>query len=120
MLYVIILIVGAVASIVGPWWSVALIAALACALKAKSAGQAFKVASSAGVTLWLGYALILIYSGKENLVDKILNIFTGGSSFLSAVPGVQLYLFFITIIAGMTVGFAGMAGKQIRDLVLSK
>lgn len=116
MLYLIILIVGAIAMLLGPWWSAALVAFLACTLRAKSQGQAFKVASAAGVTLWLGYALILIYSGRENLVDKVAAIFTADISALSSVSGVQLVSFLILLISGLTIGFSGLAGYQIGSL----
>jgi hypothetical protein len=116
MLYIIIIVLGAIASLIGPWWSLALVAFLSCAFLAKTPGQAFKVSAAAGVTLWVGYSLILVFSGKENLVDKIAGIFAGNSSFLGAVPSLGLILFIVTLVATLTTGFAGMAGKQLRSL----
>lgn len=117
MLYLIILIVGAIAMLMGPWWSAALIAFLACAVLAKSQGQAFKIASAAGITIWLGYALILIFSGNENLVDKVAEIFTSGVTALNAVSGMQLVTVLIILISGLTVGFSGLAGYQLGGLL---
>lgn len=116
MLYLIILIVGAIAMLLGPWWSVALVAFLACSFKAKSGGNAFKIALAAGSSLWVAYALILMYSGRENLVDKVASIFTADIEALNSISGVTLVLFLIILISGLTTGFAGLAGYQIGSL----
>ena len=116
MLYIIIIVLGAIASLIGPWWSVALVAFFASAFMAKSPAEAFKVSAAAGVSLWVGYSLILVFSGKENLVDKIAGIFAGNSSFMSSIPSLGLILFIVTLVATLTSGFAGMAGKQLRNL----
>lgn len=116
MLYLIILIVGAIGSAIGPWWSLPLVAFLACFFKAKNAKQAFGISAAAGVTLWMGYSLILIFSGKENLVDKIGALFAGESAFLTAIPSMGLLLTIVTLIATLTSGFSGMAGKHLSML----
>jgi hypothetical protein len=116
MLYLIIILLGAIASLIGPWWSIALVAFFVCAFIAKTPGQAFRISAAAGGTLWVGYSLILIYSGKENLVDKIAGIFAGSSAFLGSIPGLALILFIVTLVATLSTGFAGMAGRQIRNL----
>lgn len=114
MLYFLIIILGAIASLVGPWWLLPLVACLICALKARSAKQAFVVSSLAAVTLWTGYSLILVFSGKENLVDKIGALFAGNSAMLSNIPSLALILTIVTLVAGLTTGFAGLAGKHLR------
>lgn len=119
MLYILILIFGAVSSVIGPWWCLPLVAALCCAFKAKSANQAFLVSSAAGITLWTTYSLILIYSGKKNLVNEIATLFVGKSEFLSSIPSVGFILFVVTFIASLVTGFGGLAGKQIHSLVRS-
>ncbi|MBX2953050.1 MAG: hypothetical protein KF870_11125 [Leadbetterella sp.] len=114
MLYLLIIILGAIGSLVGPWWALPLVACLICALKAKTPGQAFGVSSAAAVTLWTVYSLILVFSGKENLVDKIGTLFAGNSAFLAHVPSLGLILTIVTLVAGLTTGFAGLAGKHLR------
>ncbi|MCD8540220.1 MAG: hypothetical protein LRY55_10925 [Leadbetterella sp.] len=116
MLYFLIIILGAIGSLVGPWWSLPLLACLICALKAKTAKQAFSVSSAAAITLWTGYSLILVFSGKENLVGKISALFAGNSTFLASVPSLGLILTIVTLVAGLTTGFAGLAGKHLRTL----
>lgn len=116
MLYFLIIILGAIGSLVGPWWSLPLVACLICALKAGTAKQAFIVSFWAAITLWTGYSLILVFSGKENLVDKIGALFAGNSAFLAQVPSLALILIIVTLVAGLTTGFAGLAGKHLRAL----
>lgn len=116
MLYLIILVVGAIFSLIGPWWSVAVVACVACAFKARTSRQAWFVSAVAGVTLWVGYSLILVFSGKENLVAKIGAIFTGGSAVMATVPSLALILVIVSLVAGLTTGFSGLAGKHIRNL----
>lgn len=120
MLYLIILIVGAIASVIGPWWVLPLVAAVACAFKASSAKEAFAISALAGSTLWVAYAMILIFSGKENLVDKIGALFAGDSAFLSAIPSLGLILTIITLLASLTTGFGGLAGKHLSLLFRGK
>ncbi len=116
MLYFSIIILGAIGSLLGPWWSLPVVAALICALKAQTSRQAFTVSCLAAITLWAGYSLILIFSGKENLVDKIGALFTGSSAVLSQIPSLALILLIVTLVAGLTTGFAGLAGRHLRVL----
>lgn len=114
MLYFLIIILGAIGSLVGPWWMLPLVACLICALKARTSRQAFVVSSAAAITLWTVYSLILVFSGKENLVDKIGTLFAGDSAFLANVPSLALILVIVTLVSGLTTGFAGLAGKHLR------
>lgn len=116
MLYFLIIILGAIGSLVGPWWTLPLVASLICALKARTAKQAFTVSALAAITLWTGYSLILVFSGKENLVDKIGALFAGDSAFLANVPSLGLILTIVTLVAGLATGFAGLAGKHLRTM----
>jgi len=116
MLYFLIIILGAIGSLAGPWWSLPLVACLICALKARTPRQAFAVSALAAITLWTGYSLILVFSGKENLVDKIGTLFAGSNAILAQVPSLALVLTIATLVAGLTTGFAGLAGKHLRTL----
>lgn len=117
MLYFSIIILGAIASLIGPWWMLPLVAAVICAIKATSSKQAFWVSAGAGVSLWAGYSLILIFSGKENLIDKIAGLFAGSSDFLANFPSLGLILFLVILISGLSVGLAGLAGKHLNTLL---
>ena len=116
MLYLMILVIGGIGSVVGPWWALPLVAFVACAFKAKTPLEAFITSSSAGITLWLGYSLILAFSGKENLVNKIGALFAGDSVIISSIPSLGLILGIVTIVATLTSGFAGIAGKHLSIL----
>ncbi|MCY1308264.1 hypothetical protein D9M70_582580 [compost metagenome] len=91
-------------------------AGLICALKARTSKQAFTVSCLAAITLWTGYSLILVFSGKENLVDKIGTLFAGDNALLAQVPSLGLILTIVTLVAGLTTGFAGLAGKHLRAM----
>lgn len=117
MLYFLIIILGAIGSLVGPWWALPLVACLICALKARTSRQAFTVSALAAVTLCTGYSLILVFSGKENLVDKIGALFAGSNALLSQAPSLALVLTIVTLVAGLTTGFAGLAGKHLRSIL---
>lgn len=114
MLYFSILVLGAIASLLGPWWMLPLVAAILCGLKAQSSKQAFWISAAAGMSLWAGYSLILIFSGKENLVDKIAGLFAGNSAFLAKFPSLGLILLLVTLVSGLSVGLAGLAGRHIK------
>ncbi|ADQ18724.1 hypothetical protein [Leadbetterella byssophila] len=116
MLYLLILIIGAIASLIGPWWMLPLVAAIICAFKSQSGKQAFWISAAAGVSLWLGYSLILAFSGKENLIDKIAALFSANSSALASVPSLALVLFISFLVSGLSTGMAGLAGKHVRYL----
>ena len=114
MLYFLIILLGAICSLLGPWWSLPLVAFLICAFKARTARQAFVTSCLAAITLWTGYSLILVFSGKENLVDKVGDLFAGNNVVLAQVPNLALILTIVTLVAGLTTGFAGLAGKHLR------
>ena len=116
MLFFPILIVGAIASLIGPWWMLPLVAAVISAMKAQSSKQAFWISAAAGVSLWVGYSLILIFSGKENLVDKIAGLFAGSSEALAKFPSLGLVLLIVTLVSGLCSGLSGLAGKHLKNI----
>ncbi len=117
MLYLIILIVGGIASYFGPWWSLALVAFVLCAWKAKSGKEAFGLSALAGVSLWLGYSLFLLLTGGQELGNKVAQLFAASSDVLAKVPSLGLLSFIITVVALLSTGFAGLAGKHVRSFI---
>ncbi len=115
MLYLLIVVLGAVLSYFLPWWIVApLIFALSW-WKGKSASNAALVASAAMLTLWVGYATYLNLSSDINLSDKIGAIFAGETGPLAKMPKTGLIFTVLTIISTAIGGLAGSAGVMARD-----
>ncbi len=115
MLYLLIVILGAVLSYFLPWWIVApLIFALSW-WKGKSASNAALVASTALVTLWVGYATFLNLTSDINLADKIGAIFGGESGPISKMPKTGLIFTVLTLISTILGGLSGSAGVMARE-----
>jgi hypothetical protein len=115
MLYILIIIIGGIASFFGPWWVVAPVCFALCWWKAKTAKSAFGVSALAAVTLWVGYSLYLNTVSEVNMSDKIAGIFTGGAASLESIPKIGIIITIVTLVSGLSGGFAGMAGVQVRN-----
>jgi hypothetical protein len=108
MLYILILVISAVAQYFGPWWVMPIVCFVGCFWKSESSKGAFGVAFAAISTLWLGYATFQNFVTEgviTNKVGEILRI-TNPALLLSAV----------TVVGGTVAGFAGMAGYYCRQL----
>jgi hypothetical protein len=114
MLYLLILIIGSVASYFGPWWIIAPVALSLCWWKAKTPKEAFITSAAATVTFWLGYAIFLNAMADVNLIDKIADLFTGGVGVLAKVPKIAFVFTIMTLIAISIGGFAGISGVHMR------
>lgn len=114
MLYLLILIIGGIASFFGPWWIIAPVALILCWWKAKTPAEAYAISAAATVSLWIGYATFLNATADVSLIEKIANMFTGGIGFLAKVPKIGLVFTVMTLIATAIGGFAGMSGVQMR------
>lgn len=117
MLYLLILIIGAVVSYFGHWWMVILVAGVASFYQASSGKQAFLLSSAAVTTLWLGMAFFLQSSAEVDLMPKIAGLFTSGSSFLQKIPPTGFVYSLMAIIAGLIGGWGGLSGYAARKLV---
>ncbi len=117
MLYLLILIVGGVASYFGPWWVIAPVCFVLCWLKSRQASHAFWISALAGLTLWLGYATYLHVRSGIDLVDKVAGIFTAGIPALSNVPGIVIVFIIMALVAFLISGFSGLAGVKIRQFM---
>jgi hypothetical protein len=113
MLYLSILILGAISSYFFSWWTVAPIIFLASYFKAKDVKQAATVGAMAWVTLWSVYALFMQYTSDVNVMDKIAGIFTG-DSVLSKIPGTGFIIIVMNIISALLGGLAGTAGIKAK------
>jgi TM2 domain-containing membrane protein YozV len=115
MLYILIVILGGVASYFGPWWVIAPIALALCWWKATSAKQAATIAAAATVSLWVGYSLFLNATAEVNMIDKMADLLTGGTGFLSKIPKLAFVLTIITLISSLIGAVSGSAGVQLRE-----
>jgi hypothetical protein len=109
MLYLIILIVSAIAQYFGPWWVMPIVCFGACLLlKTDSAKGAYGIAAAAITTLWLGYAGFQHFMTDGLMTGKITEIF------LQGLPYNALLITITGVIGGLVAGFAGMAGHYTR------
>ncbi len=108
MLYILIIIVSAIAQYLGPWWTMPVVCFLLCGWKSKTARGAFGVAFAAVATLWLAYALFIDNATAGIMTQRMTALFFKGQPY-------NALLFSATVIVGGTVaGFAGMAGYFCR------
>ena len=114
MIYILIIILGAIASFFGPWWIIGPVCFAVCYWKATKPGKAFAISALAAISLWLGYSLYLNAVSEVNLSDKIAGIFTGGAPALDGVPKIAVIILLVSLVSGLVGGFSGMAGVQVR------
>jgi hypothetical protein len=115
MLYILIVILGAILSYFLPWWVVAPLIFGLCWWKGEKAGQAAAISALAMVSLWVGYAVFLNLSADINLADKVGAIFGGETGPLSKMPKTALIFTVLTLIASAIGGMAGSAGVMARE-----
>lgn len=105
---ILIAVVGLLAQLVLPWWSLAVVAFVICYLRSSSGGRAF-VSGFAGTALvWLVYAFV-IHTRTDG-------VFTGRMSELlfktntSALP-----LLVTALIGGLVGGLGGLSGYYVKQ-----
>lgn len=113
MLYILILIISAVAQYFGPWWTMPIVCFGLCFWKSETPKGAYGVAFAAIITLWLGYALFLDITTKGVITQKITNLF------IEKAPYKSLLFIVTTLIGGIVAGFAGMAGYYCKKALLT-
>lgn len=106
-----IALLSAVAQLVLPWWSIALVAFAFCFGRPQGSGRAF-LYSFAGVALvWFGYALVQHIQTDGVLTSRISSVLK--------LPANPIFLLLITpILGGLVAGFAGMAGYLTRQAIM--
>lgn len=119
MLYLLIIVLGGIASFFLPWWVVAPICFVVCFWRSNSGKAAFGLGSAAVSTLWLVYALYLYFTADVNILLPMTQLISG-SGFLVSVPQTQLGFTIMLLIAALVGGFSGLAGYHSGQLVKSK
>lgn len=117
MVFVLILILGGVASFFGPWWAVAPVCFLLHLLLSRSSRGAFWTSAVAVALLWFMYGVYLDVMASTDFNEPIAGIFVTGLPFLSQVPGIVVTYFMMMLIAVLVGGFSGMAGVQVRKFI---
>jgi hypothetical protein len=108
MLYILILIIGAVAQYFGPWWLMPIVCFLLCAWKSETAKGAFGVAFAAIATLWVGYSLFIDNATGGVMTQRMAALF------FQKAPYSALLFVATSVVGGTVAGFAGMAGQLCR------
>jgi hypothetical protein len=119
MLYILIIILGGIASFFLPWWIIAPVCFGVCFWQSKSGSSAFGIGSAAVSTLWLIYALYLYFTADVNILLPMTQLISG-SGFLSGFPQTTLGFLIMLLIGGLVGGFSGLAGYHTGQLVETK
>lgn len=115
-LILLILIIGRILDLIGPWWLPLIACFGVCAWKAGSGWRGFWIGGLGMTVLWLGTALYLESRDATGLSGKMSALFTGSIPMLEVLPGsvpVYLILFLISFLLG---GLAGLSGVSLRKL----
>lgn len=115
MLYILIIILGGIASFFLPWWIIAPVCFGVCFWRSKSGKTAFWLGSAAVSTLWLLYAIYIYFTADVNILLPLTQLISG-SGFLSQLPQVTLGFIIMLLIAALTGGFSGLAGYHTGQL----
>lgn len=106
MLYILIILLSAIAQFLGPWWLMALVCFALCFWKSSKAASAFGVAFLAISTLWIGFATFQNIANEGIISQKIADIFK--------LPNAFLLITVTGLIGGIVGGFSGLAGYYCR------
>lgn len=117
MLYLLIVVIGGVLSLFGPWWIIGPVCFVLCWMFPRRGSQAFWLSALAGMTVWLGYSVYLHSLSGGRLTDGVTGIFTAGIPALSGVPGLLVVLPVAALVVGPVSGFSGLAGLKLRQLI---
>ncbi|MFB2118592.1 hypothetical protein [Parapedobacter sp. 2B3] len=116
MLFLFILVAGAVLSYVGPWWVIAPVCFAGCWWLPRHAASAFWQSAGAGALLWVGYSVYLHLATGSGLAAQVAGIFTGGAPFAAGTGGMVLMLVVSALVVALVSGFSGLAGLRMRQL----
>lgn len=115
-LILLILIVGRVLDLVGPWWLSLIACFVICAWKVDAGWKGFWIGAAGMALLWVGTALYLDARDVTGLTSKMSALFTGSIPALDVLPGslpAYLILFLIAFLLG---GLSGLSGANLRKL----
>lgn len=116
MIYLIILIVGAIVSVFGPWWIVAAVSFIVCRWKATSSKQAFGQSTAALLTLWGAYMTYIFLKSDVNLVNKMMGVLSSSSEGFGSSFNLLVILAITGILALIIGGLAGLAGYNLKKI----
>ena len=116
MIFILIIIFGAILSVMGPWWIVAAVSFIVCRWKATSAKQAFGQSALALTALWLGYSLYINLSSEVNMTNKMAGILTGTSQGFGSIQNGLMIFGLTSFLAILIGGLAGLAGYKLKEL----
>lgn len=116
MIYLIILIAGAILSVFGPWWIVAPVAFIVCRWKAKSGKQAFGQSTLALITLWVGYLTYIYLKSNVNLANKMMGVLTSSADGLGSALNITVIIAITTVLAIIVGGLGGVAGFNLKKI----
>jgi len=106
MVYILIIVLSAIAQYFGPWWLMPIVCFALCFWKSKTGKEAYAIAFAAIFTLWLGYAVYQNMATQGVIANKIAELFR--------IPNTVLLFIAVTLVGGTVAGFAGMAGFYCR------
>src|SRR5690606_21720668 len=117
MLFLFILVAGALLSYFGPWWIIAPVCFVGCWWLSGHGSRAFWQSAGAGALLWVGYGSFLHVTTGSGLAAQVAGIFTGGASLATGTVGVVLMLAISALVVALVSGFSGLAGLRIKQLM---
>lgn len=117
MLFLFILVVGALLSYFGPWWIIAPVCFVGCWWLAGHGSRAFWQSAGAGALLWVGYGSFLHVTTGSGLAAQVAGVFTGGAPFATGTGGMVLMLAIAALVVALVSGFSGLAGLRIKQLM---
>ena len=105
---ILIVILGLLAQLVFPWWSVAVVAFLVCLWRSQSAGQAFTYSFYGVALVWMGYALLIYAQAGGDFIGRM-------GELLFKVNNASLPTLATAILGGLVGGLSGLSGFYVRQ-----
>lgn len=105
---ILIVVLGLLAQLVLPWWSVAIIAFLVCLWRSQSAGQAFTYSFYGVALVWMGYALLIYAKAGGDFIGRM-------GELLFKVNNASLPTLATAILGGVVGGLSGLSGFYVRQ-----
>ncbi len=110
---ILIAILGLLAQLILPWWSLALVAFLVCLWRSQSAGQAFLYGFVGIAVVWLGYALLIYAQTGGDFTGRM-------GELLFKVNNAALPMLATALLGGLIGGLSGLSGFFVRQLFVSE
>ncbi len=105
--FLLIALLGFIAGLYGPWWSVAVVAFLVSVLTSLTPGKSFFSGFLAIFVLWFLLALLFDMKNDSFLSSKVAQLFKLGETSI-------LMVLITGMVGGLVSGFAAMSGSALR------